>query len=130
MFPNLKSDSVVRFKIAGLPTDKQYNALPFGRQIEHRNAIAAFKARAKSVYVSMKHRTFASALRDARSLYNATEYYCTTHDSANYRDDSFEFWFVSASPAVRDDRNDFDQQYTLADCGRHGDGDGPYHDEE
>lgn len=87
----------IRFKIDGMPTDRVYNAMPFGRQMEFRCILSHFKSRAKSVHVSQKRRTFASALKEAISLYGATEFYCVSHDSANYRDDSFEFFYVSGN---------------------------------
>ena len=83
-----------RFKIKGLPTHQQLEAMPFGRQIEHLRSIEAFKASAKSVHISMKRRSAASAIREAKALYDADQYYCQYWDLQDYRDDSVEFFYV------------------------------------
>jgi hypothetical protein len=83
-----------KFKIAGLPTDKAFAGMVFGRQIEHLRAIEAFKATAKSVHISQKRRTNAAAIREAVTLYGAKQYYCQFEDSSTCRDDSFQFWYI------------------------------------
>lgn len=83
-----------RFKIKGLPTHQQLEAMPFGRQIEHLRSIKSFKATAKSVHISMKRRSAASAIREAKALYKADQYYCEYWDLTDYRDDSVEFFYV------------------------------------
>jgi hypothetical protein len=82
-----------RFKISGLPKDKEFELMPFGRQIEHFKSIEAFKQSAKKGWVSMKRISSAKAVKEAIKLYEAKEYYCVFYDCPNYRDDSFEFWY-------------------------------------
>lgn len=84
-----------RYKIKGLPTHQQLEAMPFGRQIEHLRSIEAFKSTAKSVWISMKRRSAASAIKEAKALYDVDEYYCQYYDSTDYWDDSFEFFYTT-----------------------------------
>lgn len=83
-----------KFKINGLGiTDKQYDALPFGRQIEYAKKIEAFKASAKSVHISQKRKSHAAAWKEFKELYNPTEWFTTYLDGPTARDDSFEVWY-------------------------------------
>ena len=81
-------------KIDGLPTESAYNALPFGRQIEHRRTIEAFKAKAKSIHFSAKHKTTAAAFKEFKKLYRPTQWFLINRDSQTYHDDSFEVWYL------------------------------------
>jgi hypothetical protein len=82
-----------RFKIVGLLKDTELAALPFGRQIEHLRKLENFKLDAKSVWISQKRRTSASAIREAIKLYDAKEFYCQFADSATCRDVSILFYY-------------------------------------
>ncbi len=84
------------FKIDGLPKDTAYNAMPFGRQIEYRHAIEAFKASAQKTWVSSKRKSTASALAEFKRLYKPTQYFFVNHDGPGYHDDSFEVWYKTA----------------------------------
>ena len=84
-----------RYKIKGLPTHQQLEAMPFGRQIEHLRSIEAFKSTAKSVWISMKRRSAASAIKEAKALYDVDEYYCQYYDLTDYRDDSIQFFYTT-----------------------------------
>lgn len=84
----------VLFKLPFLGiTDKQYSAMPFGRQIEYRREIEAWKAGAKVVHISQKRRTSAAAMKEFRGLYQPKEYFTTFSDQPNYRDDSFVVFY-------------------------------------
>jgi hypothetical protein len=81
------------FKINGIPADKHYNALPFGRQIEFRAQIEAFKASAKHIHFSCKRTTTAKGVTEFKKLYRPTEWFLIDRDARNYHDDSFEVWY-------------------------------------
>lgn len=86
-----------KFKINGLGiTDKQYDTLPFGRQIEFAKKIEAFKAKAKTVHISQKRKTHAAAWKEFKELYQPVEWFTTYLDGTNARDDSFEVWYTTA----------------------------------
>jgi hypothetical protein len=85
--------ATIKYKINGVIPLKEFNALAFGRQIEVFKQFEQFKASAKCVGVSQKRCTNASAIRDTIKLYNAKEFYCVFHDSPEYRDDGFDFWY-------------------------------------
>ena len=88
---------MIKFKIAGLGvTDKQFNTMPFGRQIEYARKIEEFKLSAKSTHVSQKRRTHAAAWREFVQLNDVKEYYTSFVDCANARDDVFEVWYKTA----------------------------------
>lgn len=87
------STPIRKFKIKGMPTDKQFADLPFGRQIDGLRTIKAFKAECKSTHLSQKRQSYQKAIRDAVKLLRATEYYCDFYCDANVKDDSFEFWY-------------------------------------
>lgn len=87
------SNLIRKFKIKGLPKDKEFAGMPFGRQIEHYKAIKAFKDECKSVHLSQKRKSYTKAIKEAIDLYNVTEYYCEFYCSPDYKDDSFEFWY-------------------------------------
>ena len=89
---NGSSTVVVVMKIDGVPKD--YNKMPSGRQIEYRHVIEEFKAKAKSVWLSQKHRSYRTAIAEAKKLYNAKQYYCRFNNAPYYWDHSFEFFYL------------------------------------
>lgn len=89
------NEQTIKFKIKGLPTDKAYSVLPFGRRMEFHPAIAAFKVGAKSIHLSQKRQTYAKAIREALDLYEVDQYLCQFYCSDNYKDDSFEFFYTT-----------------------------------
>jgi hypothetical protein len=91
-------DATYHFKIKGLPKDTDYNRLPFGRQIEHRHAIAAFKESAQHGYADSKRRSYAAALKDFLKLHRATQWFAVTRGKPGdyYHDDSFEVWYTTS----------------------------------
>jgi hypothetical protein len=52
---------------------------------------------AKDTYISQKRKTNAAALKEFKSLYEPSEWYCSFYDSPNYRDDSFQVFFKTSS---------------------------------
>ncbi|TXH15391.1 MAG: hypothetical protein E6R03_07230 [Hyphomicrobiaceae bacterium] len=85
--------STRRYKIRGMPTDKELSAMPFGRQLEHIKTLAAFKAGAQSRWISIKRRSAAAAIKEAVSLEGASEWYCEYRDEPMYRDDSIQLFY-------------------------------------
>lgn len=85
-----------KFKIVGLPSDKEFAGMAFGRQIEHLRKIQEFQASAKSTWISQKRQSSTKAIKEAIKLLGAKEYYCEFHDEPHYRDDSFQFWYKVA----------------------------------
>ena len=86
---------VTKFKINGLPKDKGFSQMPFGRQIEHYPAIKAFKASAKTIWLSQKRQSYTRAIQEAIRLYDVDQYYCSFNNSPSYKDDSFEFFYTT-----------------------------------
>jgi hypothetical protein len=82
-----------KFKLAGLPSEREFNKLPFGRQLEHLRAIEAFKMSCKSVYLSQKRQTYQKAIKEAIASYGVKEYYCEFYCSQQCKDDTFQFWY-------------------------------------
>ena len=80
-------------KIEGIPQQHAYNALSFGRQLDYRDKIAAFKASAKSLHFSCKRTTTAAGFRKFRELYKPTQWFLVDRDGPCYHDDSFEVWY-------------------------------------
>lgn len=84
---------IKKFKIKNQPTDKEFAAMPFGRQIDTLKAIETFKANSKSIHISQKRQTYTKAIKEAIALYNVTEYYCDFYCSNDCFDDTFQFWY-------------------------------------
>jgi hypothetical protein len=82
------------FKINGLPKDSEFNALPFGRQIDHLRAMESFKAAAKSIHYSAKGKTTLRAFQEFKRLYRPSQWLLVNRDAPSYHDDSFEVWYV------------------------------------
>jgi hypothetical protein len=82
-------------KIDGVPGERAYNALSFGRQLDYRHTIAAFKARAKHLHYSAKGTSTAAGFRDFKALYQPTQWFAINHDAPMYHDDSFEVWYIA-----------------------------------
>lgn len=82
------------FKIHGMISSKEYNSIPFGRQMEHHNKLKEFKERAKKGYVVQKRKTHKQAIKEFKELYNVDEFYYLNTESIGYRDDSFEIWYT------------------------------------
>ncbi len=91
----LAGDKIRKFKIKGMPSDKEFAGMPFGRQIEHWRTIAAFKETAKSVHLSQKHRSWKTVLAEAKKLYEVDQFFCEFFASEFYFDDSFEFFYTT-----------------------------------
>ena len=72
---------------------KEFNSMPFGRQIEHFKQIESFKQSAKRNHFGQKGRSFSAGLKDFLKLYEAKEYYCINRNSENWKDDSTEIWY-------------------------------------
>jgi hypothetical protein len=87
------STKVVKIKITGLPKEKEYAALPFGRRIEYARKIEEFKATAKTGWISQKRQTSAKAFRDFVNLNDVTQYYAEYVDDGFVRDDSYQIWY-------------------------------------
>ncbi len=87
------SQKIRKYKIKGLPAEKELAGMPFGRQIEHLRAIEAFKTACKSTHLSQKRQTYTKAIREAVKLLGATEWYCDFYCDSQMKDDSFEFWY-------------------------------------
>jgi len=82
-----------KFKINGMPSEKQFEGMSFGQQIEHLKFLREFQENSKFTYISQKRISSAKALAEAKKLYDAKEYYCEFFDCPNYRDDCFQFWY-------------------------------------
>ena len=82
-----------KFKIKGLPKDSEFEAMPFGRQIEHLQAIRVFKNVAFSTWLSQKRKSWQSVIKEAIRVLQAKEYYCEFHCDPDYKDDSFQFFY-------------------------------------
>ena len=91
----MKGERIIKFKIKGMPKDKDYNALIFGRQIEYRFALADFKATAKTIHLSQKRQPYTKAIREAIDIYDVDQYFCMFNCSENYKDDTFEFFYTT-----------------------------------
>lgn len=95
MFTSSCAGPVHKFKINGLPKDKDFASMPFGRQIEHYAAIRQFKHGANVTWLSQKRQSSSKAIKEAIKLYDVDQYYCSFNNSPNYRDDSFEFFYTT-----------------------------------
>lgn len=96
MFSTLTKAPRIRFKIAGMISETEYNRLPFSRQIDYRKRISEFQQRATVVHVSIKRRAFSTALRESIKLYNAAEWYVAPFNNSQFcRDDVFAFHYVT-----------------------------------
>lgn len=83
-----------KFKINGCISDKEFNNLSFGRQLEYRHGINQFKDGCKTNHLSVKRRSIASALKEFLDLYDVTEYYMEyTYVKGVWEDDSIQIWY-------------------------------------
>jgi hypothetical protein len=82
-----------KFKIKGLPSDKELAGMAFGRSLETLKAIEKFKTEAKSTHLSQKRQSYAKAIKDAIALYDVKEYFCQFECSPQCKDDTFQFWY-------------------------------------
>jgi hypothetical protein len=82
-----------KLKITGMPSEREYNALPFGRQLEFAQKLKEFKVTAKVTHLSQKRQTYQKAIKEAISLYGVKEYWCEFYNEPHCKDDSFEFWY-------------------------------------
>lgn len=78
-----------------MPTEREYNAMSFGRQLDHRKTLAQFQATAKRTHLSQKRQTYTKALREFIALNDVTEYYTVFNAGDQCHDDSFEVWYKS-----------------------------------
>ena len=86
--------SILKFRIRGLPTDKEYVALSFGRQIEFRRKMEEFRTNAQMIHISQKRQTYTKAIKEAIDLYDVDQYFCRFYCNDNYKDDTFEFFYT------------------------------------
>ena len=85
------SPNKLKIKIDGVP--KEYEKLPFGRQIEHRAKIDAFKRSAKVTWLSIKRQSVTRAWREFIAMFEPTEWYANYQDGEFARDDSIEVYY-------------------------------------
>lgn len=95
MLTTMSNPKIKVYKIRGLPKPEELHVLPFGRQIEYTPQINAFKAKAKTTWLSQKRQSYKKAIRDAVKLLDVDEYFCCFAADKNYSDDSFEFWYTT-----------------------------------
>lgn len=75
-------------------SDNDFNRLPFGRQLDYLRGINIFKETAKQGYIGAKGIPFSKALKQWKTLYRPTEYYCVCRDKDGvWKDDSVEVWY-------------------------------------
>lgn len=84
---------IKKFKLNNVPDNMEH--LPFGRQIEFLKIIEEFKNNARSTFIDMKRRSAKAAIAEFKKLYQPKQFFCSYHDSQNYRDDSFQVWFTT-----------------------------------
>lgn len=82
----------IKCKINGVSSD--FSNLPFGRQIDYWKIIKSFQEKAKSTWLSKKHRSHKAALAEFKKVYSPKEYFCKINADKDYYDDSFEVWYV------------------------------------
>jgi hypothetical protein len=89
-------DNMSRYiiKINGVPSERTYNSMPFGRQMDYRGVIQDFKEKSKHIHFSAKHTTTSAAFKEFKRLYQPTQWFAVNHDAHLYHDDSFEVWFT------------------------------------
>lgn len=73
---------------------KEFNNLSFGRQIEYFKQIEEFKKTAKSIYISQKVHSLASALKEFKALYKPKFFFCKNTEAPYYKDHSIEVWYT------------------------------------
>jgi len=73
---------------------KDFNNLPFGRQIEYFRQIEAFKQTAKKVHICQKRRSTGAALKEFKELYQPKFFFCKNTEGPNYKDDSIEVFYT------------------------------------
>lgn len=89
------STRIYHFKINNLGiTDKAFNSLPFGRQIEYFKKFEEFKNRAKNNHMGCKRMTYAKGIREWKKLYQPTEYFFIENGRSDQKDDCIEVWYI------------------------------------
>lgn len=69
--------------------------LPFGRQLEYRDQIEEYKKTAKQVHLSQKRRSYKTAIKEFKALYQPSSYYIPVINvGENYFDDSFLVFYT------------------------------------
>lgn len=87
------SSKIRKYKIKGMPSERELASMPFGRSIEYLRAIDQFKSSCKSVHLSQKRQTYQKAIREAIDLYDVKEYYCDFYCDDYVKDDGFQFFY-------------------------------------
>lgn len=78
-------------KIDGVPKD--FDGLPFGRQIEHNRTIKDFMKKAKSQWVGMKGKKGKPEIMKFLKSVGAKEYYVKWQEGSSAKDDSAEVFY-------------------------------------
>jgi hypothetical protein len=91
MFANCNNINCL-IKIKNIPKD--FNSLPFGRQIEYNSIFSAWKKEAESTHVGCKHKASLSAVRRFLKEVKPKEYYARWQKDTNYsKADSVEVFY-------------------------------------
>jgi len=93
------TEPIRKFKINGMPKDSDYAKLPFGRQIEFRHILSEFKINSKSMHLSQKRQSYTKAIKEAIKLYDVDQFYCLFQCNSQVKDDTFEFFYTTKTPA-------------------------------
>lgn len=84
-----------RIKIAGVPAD--VFSLPFGRQIEHRGKIEAFKRSAKITWLSIKRQSDGRAWREFLDCFHPGQWFACYQYGSQCRDDVIEVYYKNGA---------------------------------
>lgn len=86
------------FKISNLSIkDREFNGLPFGRQIEYYPQFKQFRENpnTKHNHFRKKGISFAAGLKKFKDEYSVDQYYCIDRTGPDWDDDSVEIWYTT-----------------------------------
>ena len=92
------ADSKYHLKIVGVPSEAEYNRLPFGRQIDYRHKIQEFKDSARHTHFSVKGKSVAKGFAEFKKLYQPTQWFFVDRNGPMWHDDSIEVWYKTRVP--------------------------------
>jgi hypothetical protein len=87
-------------KSRGIPSEKEFNKLPFGRKIEFFKKIDEFKQNAKRGHIDQKRRTLTKGKKEFKDLYRPKEFFFVDDTKEGWKSDSLQVWYTPSKETL------------------------------
>lgn len=94
---NFDNNVKIKHNLKGLAKQAELQRMPFGSFIEQNKIISDFKSNpaTKTIHVSIKRKSVATALKDFKHLYDVDKFYSRFNSGPDRKDDVIEIFYTT-----------------------------------